>query len=75
MAAADARLIVTIRARNHAAGAEVFDMAIFNPAEVLFGMRYQDMVHRDERTGHIHADLRKLDLLEPDRVSDGAVLS
>jgi len=70
LAAADARLIVTIRARNHAAGAEVFDVAIYNPAEVLFGMSYQDMVHRDETTGRIHADLRKLDLVEPDVGAD-----
>jgi inward rectifier potassium channel len=41
---ADARLIVTIRARNHAAGAEVFDIAFYNPSGILFGMSYQDMV-------------------------------
>jgi inward rectifier potassium channel len=73
LAASDARLIVTMRARNHAAGAEVFDLAIYNPAEVLFGMSYQDMVHRDETTGRIHADLRKLDLVEPDVGSDTTV--
>jgi inward rectifier potassium channel len=63
LAKADARLIVTIRARNHAAGAEVFDMAFYNAAEVLWGMQYRDMVHRDDE-GRIHADLRMLDLVE-----------
>jgi inward rectifier potassium channel len=65
LAASDARLIVTMRARNHAAGAEVFDIAMYHPEEVLFGMSYQDMVHRDD-AGRIHADLRKLDLVERD---------
>jgi inward rectifier potassium channel len=72
MVAADARLIVTMRARNHAAGAEVFDMIIYNPAEILFGMSYQDMVHRDA-TGRIQADLRKLDLVGPDTGAETTV--
>ena len=62
---ADARLIVTIRARNHAAGAEVFDMFLYNPKDVAFGMIYQDVVNADA-TGKIQADLRKLDLVEPE---------
>jgi inward rectifier potassium channel len=74
LAAADARLIVTIRARNHAAGAEVFDIAFYNPAGVLFGMSYQDMVHRDD-DGRIHADLRKLDLVAPDTATETVVPS
>ena len=65
LAKADARLIVTIRARNHAAGAEVFDMAFYNGADLRWGMQYQDMVHRDE-AGRIQADLRMLDLVEPE---------
>jgi inward rectifier potassium channel len=66
LAAADARLIVTIRARNHEASAEVFDMSIYNPANIAFGMTYQNVVQGDA-TGRIHADLRKLDLVEPDQ--------
>ena len=65
LAAADARLIVTIRARNHAAGAEVFDIAFFDSKQIAFGMAYQDMVDQDE-AGRIHADLRKLDHVAPD---------
>jgi inward rectifier potassium channel len=69
LAATDARLIVTIRARNHEAGAEVFDMMIYDPADIAFGMTYQDVVHRDEATGRIHADLRLIDRVEPEAAS------
>jgi len=62
---ADARLIVTIRARNHAAGAEVFDISLYNPGDIAFGMTYRDVVRADA-TGRIQADLRKLDLVEPE---------
>jgi hypothetical protein len=57
---------VTIRARNHEAGAEVFDMTIYDPTDIVFGMTYRDVVHRDEATGRIHADLRLIDLVEPE---------
>jgi len=66
--AADARLIVTIRARNHAAGSEVFDMSLYDAADIAFGMIYQDVVQADA-TGRIQADLRKLDLVEPEEAS------
>jgi inward rectifier potassium channel len=69
LTAADARLIVTIRARNHAAGAEVFDITLYHPTEIQFGMHYQDMVHRIE-DGRIEADMRKLGLIEPDATQE-----
>ena len=65
LAAADARLIVTFRARNPAAGSEVFDMSIYDHSAIAFGMIYQDVVQGDA-TGRIYADLRKLDLIEPE---------
>jgi inward rectifier potassium channel len=74
LAAADARLIVTIRARNHAAGSEVFDMSLYDPADIAFGMIYQDVVRADA-TGRIQADLRKLDLVEPEAAEDTKVAS
>ena len=71
LADVDARLIVTIRARNHAAGAEVFDITLYHPNEILFGMHYQDMVHRI-KDGRIEADMRKLGVIEPDAVPEPA---
>ncbi|MBW4021887.1 MAG: hypothetical protein HIU92_01920 [Proteobacteria bacterium] len=63
--ASDARLIVTIRARNHAPGADIFDIAFFDSQQIAFGMAYEDMVYQDE-AGRIHADLRKLGHVAPD---------
>ncbi len=65
LADADGRLIVTIRARNQAAGAEIFDLTLYHADAIQFGMRYQDMVHRIEN-GRIEADMGKLDLIEPE---------
>jgi inward rectifier potassium channel len=36
----DARLFLSIEARDHAIGALVHDMRIYTAAEVLFGMHY-----------------------------------
>ena len=71
LAASDGRLIVTIRARNHAAGAEVFDMNLYHADDIQFGMHYQDMVQRIE-DGRIEADMRKLSLVEPDAGPEAA---
>jgi inward rectifier potassium channel len=67
----DARLIVTIKARNMAAGAEVFDMAVYTAEQILFGMNYQDVVTSGDAT-HINADLRELNLVEPDIEPDAS---
>ena len=40
-------------------------MSLYNPAAIAFGMIYQDVVRADA-TGRIQADLRKLDLVEPE---------
>jgi inward rectifier potassium channel len=71
LAATDGRLIVTIRARNQAAGAEIFDIGLYHSDDIQFGMRYQDMVHRIEN-GRIEADMGKLDLIEPEPAPEAA---
>jgi hypothetical protein len=39
-------------------------MSIYTADQILFGMSYQDVVSSDD-AGHINADLRKLNLVEP----------
>jgi inward rectifier potassium channel len=64
-AEADARLFLSIEARDHALGALVHDMRIYTAAEVLFGMHYAEAVTVDDQLRPV-ADLTRLSLVEPD---------
>jgi len=61
----DARLFLTIEARDHAIGALVHDMRIYTAVDVLFGMHYAEAVTVDDQRRPV-ADLTRLSLVEPD---------
>jgi inward rectifier potassium channel len=61
----DARLFLTIEARDHALGAAVHDMRIYTAGEVLYGMHYAEAVTIDDQLRPV-ADLTRLSLVEPD---------
>jgi inward rectifier potassium channel len=65
LAECDARLFLTIEARDHAIGAFVHDMRVYTPVDVLFGMRYAEAVTLDDQRRPV-ADLSRLSLVEPD---------
>jgi inward rectifier potassium channel len=65
LAAADARLFLTIEARDHALAALVQDMKDYPAEHIRFGMRFADAVIRDE-AGQATADLSRISLLEPE---------
>ncbi len=61
----DARLFLSIEARDQAIGALVHDMRIYTAADVLFGMHYGEAVTVDDQRRPV-ADLTRLSLVEPD---------
>ena len=61
----DARLLLTIEARDHALGTAVHDMRIYMPEEVLFGTHYAEAVTFDDQKRSF-ADLTRLSLVEAD---------
>jgi inward rectifier potassium channel len=61
----DARLFLTIEARDHALGAAIHDMRIYTAGEVLFGMHYAEAVTVDNQLRPV-ADLTRLSLVVPD---------
>ena len=61
----DARLFLTIEARDHALGAAIHDMRIYTAGEVLFGMHYAEAVTVDDQLRPV-ADLTRLSLVVPD---------
>ena len=61
----DARLFLSIEARDHAIGAFVHDMRIYTAVDVLFGMHYAEAVTLDDQKRPV-ADLTRLSLVEPD---------
>jgi inward rectifier potassium channel len=63
----DARLFLSIEARDHAIGAFVHDMRIYTAADVLFGKHYAEAVTVDDQRRPV-ADLTRLSLVEPDHV-------
>jgi inward rectifier potassium channel len=65
LAECDARLFLTIEARDHAIGAFVHDMRIYTPVDVLFGMHYAEVVTLDDQRRPV-ADLTRLSQVEPD---------
>jgi inward rectifier potassium channel len=60
-----ARLFLTIEARDHALSALVQDMKDYTAQHIRFGMRFADMVTREE-AGGVTADLSRISLLQPD---------
>ncbi len=64
----DARLFLTIEARDHAIGALVHDMRIYTAVDVLFGMHYAETVTVDDQR-RLVADLTRLSLVEPDHAA------
>jgi inward rectifier potassium channel len=61
----DARLFLTIEARDHALGAAIHDMHVYTAGEVLYGVHYADAVTVDDQLRPV-ADLTRLSLVEPD---------
>jgi inward rectifier potassium channel len=64
----DARLVLTVEARDHAIGAVVYDMRVYTAADVLFGMHYAEAVTLDDQRRPV-ADLTRLSLVEPDHAA------
>jgi len=62
----DARIFLTIEARDHAIGAAVHDLRVYTADEVLFGMRYVEAVTIDDQLRPV-ADLSRLSLVEADQ--------
>jgi inward rectifier potassium channel len=65
LAAAQARLFLTIEARDHALSALVQDIKDYPLERIRFGMRFADMVSQGEG-GQSTVDLSRISLLEPD---------
>jgi inward rectifier potassium channel len=61
-------LILSVFAKDHSAGSDVFDIRFYDSSRILLGMAYQDAVSRDEQ-GRPHADLAKLSLVEPENTT------
>jgi inward rectifier potassium channel len=61
--ARQARVFLTIEARDAAIGAQVHDVFGFEPRQIRFGMRYSDAVLAGE-AGSLVADIAKLSLVE-----------
>lgn len=65
LAARDARLLLTLSARDPALAAEVYDAQDYAASSILFGMRYVDAMVTDAY-GRTLADLALLSEVEPD---------
>jgi inward rectifier potassium channel len=61
----DARLVLTIEARDHVIGEAIHDMRVYTADEVLFGMHYAEAVTLDDQLRPV-ADLTRVSLVEPD---------
>ena len=70
--ARDIRLFVSFEARDPALAATVHDMHVYAPADVLFGMRYVDIITTDE-FNQPTADLTRISDVEPDNGQDGNI--
>lgn len=64
----DARLFLSIEARDNAIGAFVHDMRVYTAADVLFGVHYAEAVTLDDQRRPV-ADLTRLSLVEPDHAA------
>ena len=63
--AGDARLFLSLEARDPALAAVVFDAVAFPPQALRFGMRYQDVISQAP-DGSTMADLTRISALEPE---------
>ena len=64
-AAADVRIFVSFEARDPALALVVHDLRSYTPLDVMFGMRYTDIIINDEY-GRPCADISRISELEPD---------
>jgi len=62
--AANARIFVSFEARDPDLASMVHDMRVYDPADVLFGMRYVDIITNDDK-GQPVADLTMIDEVVP----------
>jgi hypothetical protein len=58
------RIFVSFEARDPDLASMVHDMRVYGPEDVLFGMRYVDIITNDEQ-GQPIADLTKIDDVVP----------
>ncbi|MEO8927281.1 MAG: hypothetical protein ABI306_08970 [Caulobacteraceae bacterium] len=65
LAATDARLLLTLEARDPGLAAMVYDLRTYAAAQICFGMHYSDTVSEEE-DGRILVDLRRISIIEPD---------
>ncbi len=63
--ASEANMFVTIEARDPALGSVVHDVRTFGPGDVVFGMRYVDVI-TTEADGTPLADMTRIGEMEPD---------
>jgi inward rectifier potassium channel len=61
----DLTIAVTIQARDHAAGDDVFDLRFYGTEKILAGMAYKDAISIDD-LGRPNADLSKISHIERD---------
>jgi inward rectifier potassium channel len=61
----DARVFVTLEARDPTLATVVHDVRYYAPEDIRFGMRYADVVSTGEDGAGV-ADLRRIGALEPD---------
>jgi inward rectifier potassium channel len=61
----DLRLLLVVEASDVTLAAGIIDMKDYGPADVLFGMRYANLLSVDEKR-HLIVDLNQLSRLEPD---------
>jgi hypothetical protein len=61
---ANVRIFVSFEARDPDLASMVHDMRVYGPEDVLFGMRYVDIITNDEQ-GQPIADLTKIDDVVP----------
>lgn len=63
--AEDARVFLSLEARDPRLSAVVSDIRVYGPEDILFGTRYVDAIHQAE-DGTPIADMTKISLTEPD---------
>jgi inward rectifier potassium channel len=64
----DIRLFVSFEARDPALAVTVHDLRVYRPTDVLFGMRYLDIITTDE-FNQPTADLTRISDIEPDDIA------
>jgi inward rectifier potassium channel len=65
MVVAEARLFVSLEARDPTLASMVHELRDYEPADLRFGMRYADAISED-KDGSPLADLTRISALEPD---------